>query len=349
VCCVFVCICALQLVFVKPDFSKYTAASAEAFAVFRGYDAAVEGASLDEAYLDVTQHCSATGLTGEQVRQRAAAGVCVGTVVATRSVCVWGGGKSKGMGRLAGMQQGGALGTCIGRGKGQVLNVTHTLCLCVGLWLCKLFWVCLCGCRGTVLNNCFVMSCCAALCAQVAEELRSKVVEATRGLTCSVGVASNMMLAKIASDRNKPNGQFAVAPTREAVLDFIADLPIRQVRCRGRCQAAGIVCVKASCLRCLCWTDCCLAQDHCAVTVSCAAPRSIPLAVFPDHMPRTVCFPVLLMCLPCACPLPAPHTPNIPQPDPRHRQGHRADPPSPRRVSLPRPHHTRSTADRPAV
>lgn len=58
---------ALQLVFVKPDFSKYTAASAEAFAVFRCYDPRVAGASLDEAYLDVTQHCAAHGMSGEQV------------------------------------------------------------------------------------------------------------------------------------------------------------------------------------------------------------------------------------------------------------------------------------------
>lgn len=58
----------LQLVFVKPDFSKYTAASVEAFAVFRTYDARVAGASLDEAYLDVTQHCAAHGMSGEQVR-----------------------------------------------------------------------------------------------------------------------------------------------------------------------------------------------------------------------------------------------------------------------------------------
>jgi DNA polymerase kappa len=60
--------CLLQLVFVKPDFKKYTAASAEAFAVFRSYDERVEGASLDEAYLDVTQHCNTHGMTGEQVR-----------------------------------------------------------------------------------------------------------------------------------------------------------------------------------------------------------------------------------------------------------------------------------------
>lgn len=58
----------LQLVFVKPDFKKYTAASAEAFAVFRTYDEQVEGASLDEAYLDVTQYCITHGMTGEKVR-----------------------------------------------------------------------------------------------------------------------------------------------------------------------------------------------------------------------------------------------------------------------------------------
>jgi DNA polymerase kappa len=58
-------------VFVKPDFTKYTAASAEAFGVFRSYDPRVAGASLDEAYLDVTQHCAAHGVSGEQVRARA--------------------------------------------------------------------------------------------------------------------------------------------------------------------------------------------------------------------------------------------------------------------------------------
>lgn len=32
------------------------------------------------------------------------------------------------------------------------------------------------------------------------------------------------------SDRNKPNGQYRIAPEREAVLDFLKDLPIRKVR-----------------------------------------------------------------------------------------------------------------------
>lgn len=63
----------LQLVFVKPDFKKYTAASAQAFAVFRSYDERVQGASLDEAYLDTTQYCATHGVTGEQVGVRVGA------------------------------------------------------------------------------------------------------------------------------------------------------------------------------------------------------------------------------------------------------------------------------------
>lgn len=82
---------------------------------------------------------------------------------------------------------------------------------------------------------------------QVAAELRARVVEATRGLTCSVGVAPNMMLAKIASDRNKPNGQCVVGPTREEVLQFISDLPIRKVGLSS-CAPHDDVCVS-----CVAW------------------------------------------------------------------------------------------------
>ena len=43
------------------------------------------------------------------------------------------------------------------------------------------------------------------------------------------GIAPNCMLAKICSDKNKPNGQYRIQPTRQAVMDFIKDLPIRKV------------------------------------------------------------------------------------------------------------------------
>jgi DNA polymerase kappa len=58
-----------QLVFVKPDFSKYEAASAATREVFKLYDPHFEAGSLDEAYLDVTDYCAQHGMTGEQVGQ----------------------------------------------------------------------------------------------------------------------------------------------------------------------------------------------------------------------------------------------------------------------------------------
>ena len=63
---------------------------------------------------------------------------------------------------------------------------------------------------------------------EVVEGMRREIVEKT-GLTASAGLAPNMMLAKVASDMNKPNGQFTVATSREAVLEFVQKLPIRKV------------------------------------------------------------------------------------------------------------------------
>lgn len=78
--------------------------------------------------------------------------------------------------------------------------------------------------------------------------MRARVFEATRGLTCSVGVAPNMMLAKIAADKNKPNGQYVVGATRDEVMDFIADLPIRKVSVSGRAGGGASVTGGCSCI-----------------------------------------------------------------------------------------------------
>jgi DNA polymerase kappa len=64
---------------------------------------------------------------------------------------------------------------------------------------------------------------------EVVREMRGKIEQQTQ-LTASAGIAPNKMLAKIASDMNKPNGQYFLTPTRDAVLHFIHSLPIRKVR-----------------------------------------------------------------------------------------------------------------------
>jgi len=58
-------------------------------------------------------------------------------------------------------------------------------------------------------------------------EIRDRVFARTK-LTASAGIAPNMLLAKIASDMNKPNGQYFLVPTRESVLEFVQKLSIRK-------------------------------------------------------------------------------------------------------------------------
>ena len=53
-----------QLVFVKPDFSKYVRVAAATRAIFVDYDPDFEAGSLDEAYLDVTEYCQMQSTTG---------------------------------------------------------------------------------------------------------------------------------------------------------------------------------------------------------------------------------------------------------------------------------------------
>jgi DNA polymerase-4 len=58
---------------------------------------------------------------------------------------------------------------------------------------------------------------------QVAREIRARIWEETH-LTASAGISFNKFLAKMASDQNKPNGQFVITPGMGAA--FVESLPV---------------------------------------------------------------------------------------------------------------------------
>lgn len=60
----------------------------------------------------------------------------------------------------------------------------------------------------------------------IAREIRRLIYE-ERGLTASAGIAPNKFLAKIASDLNKPNGLYTLAPAQ--IADFMLNLPISKI------------------------------------------------------------------------------------------------------------------------
>ncbi|KAK4055057.1 hypothetical protein OIO90_003398 [Microbotryomycetes sp. JL221] len=69
--------------------------------------------------------------------------------------------------------------------------------------------------------------------ATAAERIRAQVLAETK-LTVSAGVSPNAMLSKVAADKNKPNGQCVIDPTREACMAFASSLPIRKIPGIGR-------------------------------------------------------------------------------------------------------------------
>jgi len=60
-------------VFIRPDFNRYTAESAKIFEIFKRYSPIVQTLSLDEAYLDVTDHLENFGsatVVATEIRQK---------------------------------------------------------------------------------------------------------------------------------------------------------------------------------------------------------------------------------------------------------------------------------------
>ncbi len=60
----------------------------------------------------------------------------------------------------------------------------------------------------------------------IAKAIRDRIYDQHQ-LTASAGIAPNKFLAKVASDWNKPNGQFVITPNH--VSDFVRDLPVKKI------------------------------------------------------------------------------------------------------------------------
>jgi len=68
----------------------------------------------------------------------------------------------------------------------------------------------------------------------IAQEIRQRIND-TIGITVSAGIAPNKFLAKVASDWNKPNGQYVITPDR--VDAFLTSLPVKKLWGVGKVTA----------------------------------------------------------------------------------------------------------------
>ncbi|CAI6335724.1 unnamed protein product [Periconia digitata] len=68
---------------------------------------------------------------------------------------------------------------------------------------------------------------------EAVQQLRDEVNEKTK-ITVSAGIAANAKLAKICSNKNKPNGQFSLPRDRQTIMEFMKSLPTRKVNGIGR-------------------------------------------------------------------------------------------------------------------
>lgn len=65
----------------------------------------------------------------------------------------------------------------------------------------------------------------------IAEEIRQRIFQEV-GITVSAGIAVNKFLAKVASDWNKPNGQYVVTPQEQD--EFVKTIPVKCIHGVGK-------------------------------------------------------------------------------------------------------------------
>ncbi|KAK7173521.1 hypothetical protein R3I93_003367 [Phoxinus phoxinus] len=179
-----------NLVIMPTNFDKYRAVSAKVREIFSEYDPHFMTVSLDEAYLDITEHLEQRKLWPESMR--------------THHMCD---AKTDDAGRFAGESEKDGLSPVLFED-----SPGSSTSLSGAEGKAEVF--------GTSVE-------------EAVREMRFRIEQKTT-LTASAGIAPNMMLAKVCSDKNKPNGQYRIPPERQVVMEFMKDLPVRKVSGVGK-------------------------------------------------------------------------------------------------------------------
>uniref|UniRef100_A0A8C8HLC5 DNA polymerase kappa n=1 Tax=Oncorhynchus tshawytscha TaxID=74940 RepID=A0A8C8HLC5_ONCTS len=181
-----------NLVIVPTDFDKYRAVSTEVQEIFADYDPHFLPMSLDEAYLDISEHLEQRRVWPEALRTHRLRTNDTGT------------------------EQGDGLQETVEGLSPVLFEDSPSSSSCPFLQDAP---------GGGAGGDVMVFGTCAE---EAVREMRFRIEQKT-SLTASAGIAPNMMLAKVCSDKNKPNGQYRLPSNRQAVMVFIQDLPVRKV------------------------------------------------------------------------------------------------------------------------
>ncbi|XP_008050232.1 DNA polymerase kappa [Carlito syrichta] len=209
-----------QLIIVPPNFDKYRAVSKEVKEILADYDPNFMAMSLDEAYLNITKHLQERQDWPEDKRRHF---IKMGNSIETDK-------PEKEADKLSELER--SISPLLfeesppdlqSPGNPFQVNFEEQN-------------------NPQIIQNSVVFGTSAE---EVVKEIRFRIEQKTT-LTASAGIAPNTMLAKVCSDKNKPNGQYQILPTRQAVMDFIKNLPIRKVSGIGKVtekmlKALGII------------------------------------------------------------------------------------------------------------
>ncbi|XP_032372051.1 DNA polymerase kappa [Etheostoma spectabile] len=190
-----------NLVIVPTNFVKYTAVSAEVREIFAEYDPHFQPMSLDEAYLDFTDHLEQRQSWPESLRTHR---------FRTSSAAT--GEKQIKLPQEAVPEEKDLSPVLFDDSPSSSPNLSGSEGVRAAGGEFEVF--------GTSVE-------------EAVREMRFRIEQKTM-LTASAGIAPNTMLAKVCSDKNKPNGQYRLPSTREAVMDFVQNLPVRKVSGIGK-------------------------------------------------------------------------------------------------------------------